>query len=197
MLRVVVRFFLIAVGIVWISAIAGGLYALEGHAATPGSGGSPALRRPIQSRIRPDPSRANLVMLIHPRCPSTRASVGELKRITARCRGLVTAHLLFMRPGRSPEAWERRDLWRTAAAIPGAEVHGAEDGIESGRFGGVASGRILLHGSARTLLCRGGITGSRGRRGDDIGLEAVASRLSGTMTGPLHVPVFGCPLFER
>ena len=56
--------------------------------------------------------RPTLVMLAHPRCTCTRASVGELAELMARAPRRPKAYVVFIKPGRSaPGGWERTDLW--------------------------------------------------------------------------------------
>ena len=136
---------------------------------------------------------ATLVMLVHPRCPCTRASVAELARLMTDTHGRVQAHVLVMRPIGEPERWERTDLWDRAAAIPGVSVHTDIGGEEARRFGAVASGHVVVHAADGRLLFRGGITGARGHEGDNPGRsQASAAILRGL--GEAIGPTFGCAL---
>src|SRR2546426_7595534 len=56
---------------------------------------------------------STVVMLIHPRCPCSKASVEELGRIMAHCHGELTATVLMIRPEGAPKGWEQTDLWRS------------------------------------------------------------------------------------
>jgi hypothetical protein len=183
-------------GIAWAMAAGAGFLFLETYRATPGEHGDPPRRTPVHSRLELDPVRANLVLLAHPRCPCTRASLAELERIITRCRGSVTAHVLFLRPGQAPEDWEKTDLWRTAAAIPDVRVLADEEGVEAVRFGINTSGHTLLYDAAGRLLFSGGITGSRGHQGDNPGSNSVISLLTGGRADRARTAVFGCPLFD-
>jgi glyoxylase-like metal-dependent hydrolase (beta-lactamase superfamily II) len=135
-------------------------------------------------------------MVAHPHCPCTRASLAELERIIARCRGAVTAHVLFLKPGRSPQDWEKTGLWRTAAAIPDVRPVADVDGAEAVHFGARTSGHVLLYDPSGRLLFSGGITGSRGHQGDNPGRVAVIALIAGGRADPARTVVFGCPLFE-
>ncbi|MBL8975876.1 MAG: hypothetical protein JNK56_35060, partial [Myxococcales bacterium] len=53
---------------------------------------------PPASTIAHADGLSTLVMLAHPRCPCTRASIGELARLMADAHGLVDAHVLVVRP---------------------------------------------------------------------------------------------------
>jgi hypothetical protein len=184
-------------GIAWALAAGAGFFSLETYRAIPGEDGDAPHRLPVDSRVQRDPVRATLVMLAHPRCPCTRASLAELERIITHCQGLVTAHVLFLKPGQSPKDWEKTDLWRTAAAIPNVRVLADEEGAEAIRFGVKTSGHVVLYDASGRLLFSGGITGSRGHQGDNPGCNTVISLLTRGRADRARAAVFGCPLFDR
>jgi hypothetical protein len=184
-----------AAGIAWAMAVGAGFFLLEAHQATPGEVADPPRRWPVDSRLALDPARANLVLLAHPRCPCTRASLAELERVLARCPGSVAVHVLFWRPGRSPEGWARTSLWHSAVALPNVRVLDDEDGVEARRFGARTSGHALLYDAKGRLLFSGGLTGSRGHQGDNAGRGSVISLLARGRADRERTDVFGCPLF--
>ena len=150
----------------WGMAVGVGLLLLGAYEGRPGDAGNPAGRWPVASGVRPEATRPNVVLLLHPRCPCSRASLAELARIMARCQDLVTAHVLVFRPVTAHEAWGRSDLWHAAAAIPGVHVYDDPGGTEAARFGGATSGQLLLFDLTGRLVFHGGITGAgaRGRQ---------------------------------
>jgi hypothetical protein len=178
----------------WLLAVGAGFVTLLHYSGTPGHADAPISCWPAHSRVRIDASRANLVMLAHPHCPCTRASIGSLSQIMTNCRGLVTAHVVFYKPDGFPQDWEKTDLWRNATAIPGVEVLCDEQGYEARRFGATMSGQVLLYSPGGEMLFSGGITVSRGHAGDNPGQDAVISTLTGRRTDRTLCPVFGCPL---
>ncbi|HYE19874.1 MAG TPA: hypothetical protein VEA69_15605 [Tepidisphaeraceae bacterium] len=141
-----------------------------------------------------------LVLAVHPRCPCSRATIGELAKLMTDCRGRVTATVLMLRPAGVPAGWERTGLWDAAAAIPGVTVVADDAGRAAGRFGAATSGQALLYGADGRLLFAGGITESRGHSGDNAGRSALtASILGGAPTDTsavVRTPVYGCPLFD-
>lgn len=183
-------------GIAWIVAISSGFILLARHGSTPGAAGDPTSRWPASSRVVAARGRANLVLVAHPRCPCTRATIAELGRLMARCRGAVVAHVLFLRPGGVEGAWEETDLWRAAAAIPGTRVFADQSGMDAARFGVATSGHVLLYDANGALLYSGGITGSRGHEGDNPGRDAVISLLTRGRADRAQSAVFGCPLSD-
>src|SRR3989442_556857 len=92
------RFGLPTVTLIWMGTVGIGLLLLGNYESAPGQAGHPLLRWPTKSRIERSKDRPTLVMFAHPRCPCTRATIGELALIMARCRGLVDAHVVFYKP---------------------------------------------------------------------------------------------------
>src|SRR5438105_2192626 len=68
----------------WLAIVAAGLTALWRYELAAGEPGTPPARWPSASAIAPARERPTLVMLLHPRCPCSRASVEELDRVLAR-----------------------------------------------------------------------------------------------------------------
>ena len=180
-------------GGVWALAVVAGMAILWEYSITPGAAAAPRFW-PEGSRMERDPATPTLVMLAHPRCPCTRASVEELARVMARCPGRVKAYVLMLRPAGLPDDWATTDLWRSAAIIPGVTVMRDDGGNEARLFNAETSGQTLLYDAAGRLLFSGGITDARGHVGDNAGADAVVSFLTrGTAAWP-ETSVFGCSL---
>jgi hypothetical protein len=188
---------LLAVSILWLLAAVHGMAILADYENTPGAPGDPPTRWPASTRITRVPGLATLVMAVHPHCPCSRASIGELNAIMARAQGRVRAHLLFVRPPGVTEGWEQTDLWRTAAAIPGVALVRDDDGVEAERFHASTSGHVALYDQRGRLVFSGGITASRGHHGDNAGKSAVIALLTDGNASQSHTPVFGCSLLGR
>jgi hypothetical protein len=192
------RLILTAAGALWLSMIGAGLGLLWNYEGTPGVAAAATPGRwPAASRIKPDAQRATLVMLAHPHCPCTRASIGELARLMTQAQGRVTAYVLFVKPPLFSDGWEQTDLWASAAAIPGVTVVRDDDGAEAVRFHAATSGQTVLYDAAGNLLFSGGITSARGHAGDNAGRTAIVSLLTSDEAEERGTPVFGCPLFAR
>ena len=151
-------------------------------------------RWPTSSKIERDHDRATLVMFAHPRCPCTRASIGELALLMAHCQGRLRAHVMFFRPVGASDAGAKTDLWWSAAAIPGVTVAQDDGGAEARRFHVATSGHTLLYGARGELLLSGGITASRGHSGDNAGRGAVFALLHDGVADRKETPAFGCSL---
>ena len=180
--------------VLWIAAVGAGLGLVWDYAETPGVPARPPDRWPSQSLVRPAKKLSTLVMVAHPQCPCTRASIRELARLMAQCPGLVTAHVLFYKPRGFSPGWERTDLWGEAASIPGVEVFSDIDGEEGRRFGAFTSGQTILYSPSGQLQFEGGITSSRGHSGDNFGRSSIVSILTRGTAELRRTPVFGCSL---
>jgi len=180
---------------IWLFAIGAGLWILSGYAITPGPAVTPPLHWPPETRLHRAPDRATLVMLAHPRCPCTRASIGELAALMTRCPGRLMAYVLFLKPAGFPVDWEKTDIWYSAAAIPGVRVLSDDEGREAAHFRAATSGETLLYAPDGRLLFSGGITGARGHAGDNAGRRSLVSLLTTGKAERTVTPVFGCPLY--
>jgi hypothetical protein len=172
------------------------LWKYEGAAGTPARAphGWPADTRVARAADLP-----TLVLLVHPHCPCSRATIGELTELMTHCHGKLVATVLMLHPAGMSNAWVHTDLWSSAAAIPGVTVLDDSEGVEAVRFGAATSGQSLLYSTDGTLLFAGGITESRGHSGDNAGRSAIESLVLGpdmpVASGPAVTPVYGCPLF--
>jgi hypothetical protein len=99
-------------------------------------------------------------------------------------------------PDGAPANWDRTDLWNEAGAIPDVELVSDRFARESRRFRSLTSGQVLVYDPQGRLVFRGGITAGRGHRGDNPGRRALVTCLSRNAEGVVHMPVFGCPLFD-
>lgn len=165
------------------------------HAGTAGTKRAAPEMWPADSKVSLSAGVPVLVVFAHPRCPCSRATVGELALIMAKARGQVQAQVWFYRPAGTPEDWAHTDLWRGAGEIPGVSVAGDEGGVEAARFYATVSGQTLLYGGDGRRLFNGGITSARGHSGDNAGRSAVVALLRGERFQAVDTPVFGCALF--
>jgi hypothetical protein len=180
----------------WLSLVGIGLWFLWGYENTPGISAEAPRQWPADSRIQPSQDHATLVMLAHPHCPCTRASIGELASIMAHSQGRLSAYVLFIRPEGFSDDWEETDLWQSTSNIPGVKAILDGDGREARLFHAATSGQTVLYDPHGRLLFSGGITGSRGHFGDNAGQAAIVSFLNAEVPNRTETSVFGCPLFD-
>lgn len=182
--------------VVWAALVGTGLWWLWSYENAPGVAATPPDTWPSTSRIQLASNEPTLVMLAHPRCPCTRASVGELASIMAHSQGRLRAYVLFIKPEGSADDWEKTDLWQSAAAIPGVTVVKDSDGIEARLFNAATSGQTVLYNTQGRLIFSGGITASRGHFGDNAGQDAIVALVNAEVPNQATTSVFGCPLFN-
>jgi hypothetical protein len=184
-------------GATWAAALAFGARTLFKYETTPGRVGLVSSHWPSASIVPRQTDKPTLLMLAHPHCPCTRASIGELAQVMAHAIGKVNAFVVFVKPRGAGADWDDTDLRRSAAAIPGVTVLTDENGTEAAKFGAETSGHTLVFDRVGTLVFSGGITASRGHAGDNAGESAVLAALSGQTLAHSRTPVFGCALQKR
>lgn len=182
--------------LLWIAISFAGLSSLTKYKAEPGSQGVASAGWPAGSRLRRDPDRPTLVLFLHPRCPCSRASLEELVAILSRAGHRARVLVALYRPSAEPESWGKTDVWRKAADLPGVTALFDLDGMEARRFGASTSGHAVLYDAGGRLRFSGGITGARGRLGDNPGRRAVIEFLVSGASRGAGAPVFGCPILE-
>lgn len=179
---------LIAVITCWVVGVGALAVPAMRHQYTPGVA-SDAGTWPATSAQRPAADGLTLVLVAHARCPCAWASLDELEQVLTRAPRLHARIVVVTPPGVGAD----EALARRAARLPGAVVI-ADDGAEATRFGVSTSGHVLLFDPAGTLRFSGGITPSRGHRGDNAGLEAVIALAHDHVPSVANAPVYGCPL---
>jgi hypothetical protein len=180
----------------WLAAVCFGIGWLWSYNHAAGAQSTPPEGWPEKSLIARKASGDTLVMLVHPKCPCTRASIEELSKLMASCKDRLTAQVLFVIPEAAGSDWYKTDLWMSAASIPGVTVSIDKDGLESSQFGALTSGQVVLYDASGRLLFSGGITESRGHAGDNAGRRAIESLVNRGTAGVDRSLVFGCPLFD-
>jgi hypothetical protein len=180
---------------VWIITVIAGLSVLWAWENTPGAAGDAPAEWPAGSGLSRAADVPTLILFAHPQCSCTRASLGEFAEILARATTPPRTYVVFLKPIGFGADWEKTDLWRTAASLPGVTVIRDDDGLEATRFGVITSGQTILYDQSGDLLFSGGITGARGHAGDNAGRASLVSLLNHGKTDLSLTSVFGCPLF--
>lgn len=178
----------------WLLAVAGGLVVVARYDNGAGAPAAAGRRWPHESGLTPDQERPTLVMLAHPRCSCTRASLVELAEILARTGDRLRAYVVFAKPGRLEGDSAATALWEQASRIPGVSLIRDDEGREAAAFGTATSGQVLVYGPAGDLLFSGGTTPSRGHSGDNVGRQAILDLAARRRPAREQTPVFGCPL---
>lgn len=150
---------------------------------------------PAGSHLVRATDRSTLVMLAHPHCSCTRASLGELAEVLARAAEHPKTIVVFLKPAGFSEGWEQTDLWQTATRLPNVTVVRDDEGREAQAFGAATSGQTLLYDRRGALQFSGGITGARAHQGDNLGRQSLVALLTSGPGARQETSVFGCPLF--
>jgi hypothetical protein len=180
--------------LLWAGFVLFGARMLLNYENTSGTPADAPSQWPSHSRIARPNSRFTLVMLAHPNCPCTRASLAELNILMAKLHGKLAAFVIFSKPEAGAKEVKGSDLWKEAATIPDVRAVYDDRGGETQNFGGQVSGQTLLYNPKGRLVFSGGITSARGHQGDNAGVDAVISNVNGEARVPGHTPAFGCAL---
>jgi hypothetical protein len=188
---------LVAASLFWLVIIVAGLAVFMRYENRPGLAAEAPSDWPTATRIERATDRSTLIVLAHPHCPCTRATLNELARLTAKVGDKLAVIVVFIKPDGVQKGWERSDTWASAAEIPGVKVIVDEQGWESQFFDARTSGQSMLYDKNGKLLFSGGITIGRGSEGDNIGASAIVSLVNGEASRIHETSVFGCPLFAH
>src|SRR5258707_15538635 len=85
--------------VLWGGVLLFGTRTLLNYESTPGVPSTPLSRWPSESRVPRHMGEFTLVMLAHPNCPCTRASLAELEIVMTELQGRLAAFVLFGRSG--------------------------------------------------------------------------------------------------
>jgi hypothetical protein len=194
-LRIFRRLQLCLAATLWFVGVGAGLWMLWAFDNAPGVSAHPPGTWPADTSLVRAKGRPTIVLLAHPRCSCTGATLGELAEALARARTRPKTYILFLKPDGFSNGWEQTDLWRTAASLPDVTVLRDDEGREARRFGAFTSGQTLLYDTDGVLLFSGGITGARAHAGDNAGRSALVDLLNRGQARRAASNVFGCPLF--
>jgi len=185
----------------WAVAVVGGEVFLWSYQLTPGAAADAAPATwPADGSIPRHPGQPLLLMVAHPRCACTRASLNELRRLIARFEGLHPPPALYLSvvaPAGTGADWTDGPVLRNAASIRGLHVVVDPGGRFAARLGATTSGHVLVYGADGALLFSGGITSARAHEGDSIGQNAIVQALYQKDPSVRRTLVFGCGLEDQ
>jgi len=196
MSRRVLTLSLIAAGVLWFGTIAAAFEAIRRFEITPGLPASAPRVWPAASAVTRTPGTWSLVMLVHPHCSCSRASVQELAEIVEKAPRDVQTTVLVYRPREMAAGWERTNVYDAAARLRRARVVIDHDGAEAQVFGGFTSGQTFLYDGDGRLRFAGGVTSLRGHAGLNRG-RADVIRIASQRNGNGSHPVFGCAITTK
>lgn len=179
---------------IWVIAVYFGFSNLLIYSITPGESAPESLPWPADSKLERASDQATLVAFLHPKCPCSAATVGEIERLMTALRGRAKVLAVLFWPKNKPVQWVKARLWERLVDIPGIIPTLDRDGEEAKNFHAKTSGQILLYDPKGKLVFAGGITPARGHSGDSSGREAILNYMSTGSVIKKNSPVFGCSL---
>lgn len=190
------RAILILAALLWAGTVVAAYRAIRLFETTPGEIATAPQTWPSTTRVAHTRGTWSLVMLVHPHCSCSRASMQELAEIVAHAPRDLETNVLVYRPHEMPAGWERTDVYEAATHIRKARVLVDEDGVEARAFGGFTSGQTFLFDGEGRLRFSGGITSLRGHSGPNRG-SADVLRIANRHEGEGTHPVFGCAIATK
>ena len=184
---------LVLAGALWVATIAAAFEAIRRFEITPGAPASAPRVWPAATTVPRNEGTWSLVMLVHPHCSCSRASVQELAEIVEKAPRDVETTVLVYRPHEMAAGWERTNVYDAATRLRRARVRLDVDGAEAERFGGFTSGQTFLYDADGRLRFAGGVTSLRGHAGLNRG-RADVIRIANNRDGNGSHPVFGCAI---
>jgi hypothetical protein len=191
--RALVTGSLVLAGLIWAATVGAMYQAVRRFETTPGRAAAVRTMWPARSRIVPDRDRWTLVMLIHPHCSCTRASLQELERIIEMSGPSLQTYVLVYRPADFQAGWEKTETFEAAKRLQRARVIVDPDGREARLLGGFTSGQTFLYDREGALRFSGGVTSLRGHAGVNRGSMDVVDIVRANARQGTH-PVFGCAI---
>ena len=191
--RIVVPSALIVSALLWATTIGAMVRAIRRFESTPGRAADALQSWPSTSRIPRAPGEWRLVMLIHPHCSCSRASLSELERIIEKSPRSLRTYIVVYRPSDFANGWEKTDVFTSASRLPRTRIVLDQDGHEARLFHGFTSGQTYLYDGDGKLRFSGGITLLRGHAGFNSGSAEVMNIVRSNAGSGTH-PVFGCAI---
>jgi len=182
---------------IWLVVVASGIFFIERYANRSGDENQSASSWPPSSHLSIANEKVTAILFAHPKCSCSEASVVELDHLMARTQSVAKIYVVFVRPPMWSDADVKSDLWKQVAKIPGIESVIDNQGEEAKKFGALTSGMFFVYNTRGTLAFKGGITGSRGHVGDNVGLESAIEAIRGEVPKINHSKTFGCALFSQ
>ena len=197
------KVFLPIIVCLWLAALVPGILYLLAYERTPGKTGEAPPGWPLGVESFGAANLPTLVVVLHPRCSCSSATLTELEEAAARFSHPLNAVMLIYRPRGGKYEWQNASLYRQAQHVLNAKLVLDDDGDMASRFGAFTSGDVLYYSAAgqnkkRSLLFSGGVTGSRGMVGPNAGIQALELAVNASPRGSqngksvVSTAVYGC-----
>jgi hypothetical protein len=183
----------VLLALTWVTALAFGFRSLWAFQDTPGKTSTQSLEWPRGTRLRLATETPTLVLVAHPMCPCTRASLEELAKLMVSVEGRLKAYVIVA-DSRIGGPAEKAAVFQRASAIPGVFAVADRDGAYRSLFGAETSGQVYLYDQTGRLRFLGGITAARGHQGPSRGRAAIVAVVNQQRMAQWSSKVFGCLL---
>ncbi|MBX3721736.1 MAG: hypothetical protein KF713_07855 [Turneriella sp.] len=187
------KIFLLMLLALWSLGTATGIYVLGRYEFTAGEAVNDISEWPESLTMPFVAGRMNLVVMAHPHCPCSKASLEELNNALAAVPLQPYVRLVYYRPPGVTAAWSQSELVAESRRLSGIAVIFDEDGKIAETLGARTSFDVFLFNASRQIIFRGGITRGRGIYGANPGRRALEAALRGETAAKMY-PVYGCPL---
>ena len=104
------------IGGLWLGSVALGMGLLMSYSFAAGASADAPAGWPAASKLQLAKDRPTLVLVAHPHCSCTRASIAELARLMTRLSGQLEGYMVFIKPEGLGDGWEVTDLWESACS---------------------------------------------------------------------------------
>jgi hypothetical protein len=178
----------------WLGAVIGGFAAALIHEQTPAESHEVVAHWPAQTVCVAPHGKPMLVVFIHPKCPCTRASLGEIAHLHRACGDRLDMQFVFLERGDAPWRSSDTEHWETVREINAGPAFVDADGTEHHRFGATTSGEVFLYLPTGELAFHGGVTVGRGHSGESAGRAAIEAIVMKSAVPVTTTPVYGCSL---
>ncbi len=179
---VIITASIVAAAAIWVGTVGAAVRAIRRFEATPGRAAAAPKSWPAGSSLLRNHEAPTLVMLVHPQCSCTRASLQELQAVIEKSPRAMRIYVVVYHPHQMKAGWEKTNIYEAAMRLRGTHVF--------------TSGQTFLYDAGGTLRFEGGITMLRGHAGLNSGRNDVIHIANGESGKGTH-PVFGCSIVSR
>lgn len=181
---------------VWLVAVWFCWSRLAAYSYTAGPLGHPPALRQADNPFGFSGESHLLVMTIHPKCPCSRASIGELEKLLSKLDKRLTCVVLVYQPAAAPDDWLRTDLVESVRRLSKVRMVVDPAGKLARDFGMTTSGTTVLYSPQGDPKYWGGTTSARGHAGDNLGSDSIAAIVRGQRPPATSRPAYGCRLLQ-
>lgn len=174
-------------GLLWLALLGLEFHRAMAWEARPGTQGTP---RPSLVTSRANLRTYKLVMVAHPLCPCTAASLRQLALISERHPHLDVCIYFTQISSRDVQKSTNVSI---ANSIPLAKISYVSENDQRANIGAATSGQVFLFNPDGKQVFNGGLTDGRGVEGDSKGTRSIDQILDGHLL-TATTGVYGCAL---